>query len=45
MAISEIWAEQNTTEDFLLNEYEVFHVVCANRKGGGVALLVNHRFN
>ena len=37
-AISETWAEPNTTEDILLNGYEVFHIARANRKGGDVAL-------
>ena len=45
IAISETWAEPNTTEDILLNGYEAFHVDRANKKGGGVALFVNHRFN
>ena len=45
IAISETWAEPNTTEIILLNGYEVFHVAKANRKGDGVALFVNHRFN
>ena len=44
IAISETWAESNTTEDFLLNGYEMFHVEGANRKGGGVALFVIRRF-
>ena len=43
--ISETWTEPNTTEDNLVNGYEVFHVARANRKGGGVALFVNHIFN
>ena len=41
IANSETWAESNTTED----GYEDFHVARANRKGGGVALFVNHIFN
>ena len=45
IAISETWAEPNTTEAILLNGYEVFHVATTTRKGGGVALFVNHRFN
>ena len=45
VAISETWAEPNTTEDILLNGCEVVHVARANRKGGGVALFVNHIFN
>ena len=30
IAILETWAEPNTTEDILLNVYEVFHVARAN---------------
>ena len=46
IAISETWTELNTTEDILLNGYmKFFHVTRANRKGGGVELFINHRFN
>ena len=45
IAISETWAEPNTTEAILLNGYEVLHVARTTTKGGGVALFVNHRFN
>ena len=45
IANSENWAEPNTIEDILSNEYEDFHVARANRKGGGVALFINHIFN
>ena len=41
IAISETWAEPNTTEDILLKGYEYFHVARANRKGGGVSLNVS----
>ena len=45
ITISETWAEPNTTEYMFLNGYEVCIIARANRKGGGVALFVNHRFN
>ena len=45
IAISETWAETDTSDGFTLNGYEAFHIVRGQRKGGGVALYVHRRFN
>ena len=45
IAISETWLSKDSSPLYMFNDYDAFHVVRDNRKGGGVVIYVNKKLN
>ena len=45
ITISETWVEVEKTTDYEMLQYQAFHKVRSHKKGGGVAIYVNNRFD
>ena len=45
ITISETWIEVEKTTDYEMLQYQAFHKVRSHKKGGGVAIYVNNRFD
>ena len=45
VALTETWLNENNKDDYVLDGYEVCHIVRKNRKGGGVAVYIKNGIN